>query len=67
MITTASEATDIALKLLEPHCLFQRRPRSAVKKEDVWTVRIDVGLFFRELATVTIDAKSGEVLSYDIP
>ena len=42
-------------------------PLKAVKEDDVWLVDIDVGALAVKIANVKVDARTGDILSYDIP
>jgi len=41
-------------------------PMKAVRQNDVWLVDIDIGAVRLEIATVKIDAKTGDILSHEI-
>jgi len=42
-------------------------PLKAVRENDVWLVDIDVGALAVKVAKVKVDARTGDILSYDIP
>jgi len=42
-------------------------PLKAVKEGDAWLVDIDVGALAVKIAKVKVDARTGDILSYDIP
>ena len=42
-------------------------PLKAERKDDVWLVDIYVGALAVKIAKVKIDARTGDILSYDIP
>ncbi|MBI4306692.1 MAG: hypothetical protein HY678_10280 [Chloroflexi bacterium] len=63
-INSADQATEKAVQFLKRHFAFQQ-PKSAKQVNGEWIVKVNVGLFFEQIATVTIDAKSGEVTAYD--
>jgi len=65
-VKSAPEATEIANKFIKKHRFFTR-PIKAVREDDTWLVEIDVGVITTEIAKVKIDAKSGDILEYDIP
>ena len=65
-VKSAPEATQIAEKFVEKHFFFTR-PLTAIRKDDTWTVEIDVGPIIISVATVKIDAKSREILEYSFP
>ncbi len=65
-VDTADKAMDIAhsfIKKYSPVAL----PLKAVKEGDVWQVDIDVGALAVKIAKVKVDARTGDILSYDIP
>jgi len=65
-VDTADKAMEIAhsfIKKYSPVAL----PLKAVKEDDVWTVDIDVGALAVKVAKVKVDARTGDILSYDIP
>ena len=65
-VKSASEATKIAKDYVGKYRYFTR-PLKAVRQNDTWYVDLDVGAFVTVVAKVKIDAKSGEVIEYDIP
>jgi hypothetical protein len=65
-IDTAEKAMDIAhsfIKKYSPVAL----PLKADKQGTIWLVDVDVGALATKIAKVKVDAKTGDVLSYDIP
>ena len=66
MITSAKRATEIATEFLTSYFSFQK-PLSAKKGNGLWVVKVDVGTFAPEVATIEIDSDNGEILSYDLP
>ncbi len=65
-VATADKAMDIAhsfIKKYSPVAL----PLKAVKEGDVWSVDIDVGALAVKVAKVKVDARTGDILSYEIP
>ena len=65
-VSTADKAMEIAhsfIKKYSPVAL----PLKAVKEGDVWLVDIDVGALAVKIAQVKVDARTGDILSYDIP
>jgi len=65
-VKSAEEATEIANSFLKNYYPY-RRPIKAVKGDDVWLVDIDVGPLAVKLAKVKVDARTGDILSYEIP
>ncbi len=65
-VKSAAEATKIARSYVGQYYFFSR-PVKAVRENDTWFVDLDVGPLDTEIAKVKIDAKSGEILGYDIP
>jgi len=65
-VKSAPQATDIAVSFVSKHRFFAR-PLSAIRENGHWLVKIDVGPLAKEIASVKIDAKTGEILEYDIP
>jgi len=65
-VATADKAMEIAhsfIKKYSPVAL----PLKALREDDVWLVDIDVGALAVKIAKVKVDAKTGDILSYDIP
>ena len=65
-VDTADKAMEIAhsfIKKYSPVAL----PLKAVREKDVWQVDIDVGALAVKVAKVKVDARTGDILSYDIP
>ena len=65
-VKSAEEATEIAhsfIKKYRPIAL----PLKALREDDVWNVDIDVGPLAVKIAKVKIDAKTGNIISYEIP
>lgn len=65
-VDTADKAMEIAhsfIKKYSPVAL----PLKAVRKDDFWLVDIDVGALAVKIAKVKVDAKTGDILSYEIP
>ena len=65
MITSATQATEIAVGYLKPYYEYSK-PQSAKRVNGRWVVKVDVGLLMVKIATVEIDASTGEVISYDL-
>ncbi|GAI38294.1 unnamed protein product, partial [marine sediment metagenome] len=42
-------------------------PVKAIREDNVWSVDIDVGPLAVKIAKVKIDAKTGGIISYEIP
>ncbi len=65
-VDTADKAMEIAhnfIKKYSPVAL----PLKAAKAGTIWTVDIDTGPIAVKIAQVKVDAKTGDILSYDIP
>jgi len=65
-IDTADKAMEVAhtfIKKYSPVAL----PLKAERQDDVWLVDIDVGALAVKVAKVKVDAKTGDILSYEIP
>ena len=65
-VDTADKAMEIAhsfIKKYSPVAL----PMKAVKEGDIWEVDIDVGALAVKIAKVKIDARTGDILNYEIP
>ncbi len=65
-VKNAGEATEIATSFIKKYRLIAL-PVKAVKEGEVWNVEIDVGPLAVKLAKVRIDAKTGNIMSYEIP
>mgnify|MGYP001612060237 CR=1 FL=1 len=66
-IQHAQDATDVAVAFLSKYYYWRHVPKSARRNNGEWVVSVDVGLFVTELATVTIDAATSQIVSYDMP
>lgn len=69
-VRNAEEATERALSFLQSKYPLRRRsarPARAIRKNDVWSVDIDVGIIRVMIANFKIDAKTGEIIQYSIP
>ena len=65
-VDTADKAMEIAhsfIKKYSPVAL----PMKAEREGDVWLVDIDVGALAVKIAKVKVDARTGDILSYEIP
>ncbi len=65
-VDTADKAMEIAhsfIKKYSPVAL----PLKAERENDVWLVDIDVGALAVKVAKVKVDARTGDILSYEIP
>ena len=65
-IRSAGKATEIATTFLKQYYGFLR-PLSAERSNGNWVVKIDVGAILKEIAEITIDASSAEIISYKLP
>ena len=62
----ARAATDIAVQFIRQHKMYAQ-PKSANKVAGKWIIKVDVGALSVRVATIEIDAKTKEILTYDIP
>jgi len=65
-VKSAAEAMEIAhsfIKKYSPVAL----PMKAEKEGDVWLVDVDVGALVVKIAKIKVDARTGDILSYEIP
>ncbi len=65
-VTTATEAMDIAHSFVKKYSGFAL-PLRAAREDDVWLVDIDVGALAVKVAKIKVDARTGDILSYEIP
>jgi len=65
-VKSAEEATEIARTFIKKHRVIAL-PVKAIKEDNVWSVDIDVGPLAVKIAKVKIDAKTGGIISYEIP
>jgi hypothetical protein len=65
-VDNADEAMEIAHYFFKEKGKTVALPMKAVRQNDVWLVDIDVGAVRLEIATVKIDAKTGDILSHEI-
>lgn len=66
IVKSAKQATEIAESFVKKYRWFVR-PIKAVRENNTWVVEIDVGPILKEIATIKIDAKSGDIMEYKIP
>ncbi len=69
-VKNAEEATERALSFLRSKYPIRgavARPMRAVKSDGVWLVELDVGIVKVLVATIKIDASSGDIVEYSIP
>ena len=66
VVKSASEATEVASSFIKKYIPIAQ-PVKAIRDDDVWLVDIDVGALAVKIAKVKIDAKTGDILSYEIP
>lgn len=64
MMTSAGQATEVAVEFLKRYYAFVV-PVKAQREDGQWLVQADVGAIAVRLATVRLDAQSGEILSFD--
>ena len=62
----ARAATDIAVQFIRQYRLTAL-PKGATKANGKWTVKVDVGVLDTRIATVEVDAKTKQILEYNIP
>jgi hypothetical protein len=65
-VKSAKEAMDIAHGFIKKYSTVAL-PMKAVREDDVWLVDIDVGALATKIAKVKVDARTGEISSYEIP
>lgn len=65
-IKSAEEATEKAHSFIKKYRSYTR-PLKAEQEGDSWLVEIDVGPFITKIAKIKIDAKTGDILEYNIP
>jgi len=65
-VDTADKAMEIAHSFIKKYSPVTL-PLKAVKEGDVWLVDIDVGALAVKIANVKVDARTGDILSYEIP
>jgi uncharacterized membrane protein YkoI len=65
-VKTATEAMDIAHSFIKKYVPVAL-PIRTVREDDVWLVDIDVGALAVKIAKVKVDARTGDILSYEIP
>ncbi|GEM_PF-1146641 len=65
-VDTADKAMDIAHSFIKKYSPIAL-PLKAVKEDDIWLVDIDVGALTVKIAKVKVDARTGDILSYEIP
>ena len=67
-VADASHATEIAASFLKKHYpLRPLYPKRATLEGNIWIVEADIGLLAVRIAKVKVDAKTSEIVEYDIP
>ena len=67
-VADASHATEIAVSFLKKHYPFRLLyPKRATLEGDIWIVEVDIGLLAIRIAKVMVDAKTSEIVEYDVP
>lgn len=65
-VDTADKAMEIAHSFIKKYSTVAL-PLKAERQDDVWLVDVDVGALAVKIAKIKIDAKTGDILSYEIP
>ena len=65
-VDTADKAMEIAHTFIKKYAPVAL-PLKADRQDDIWLVDIDVGALAVKVAKVKVDARTGDILSYDIP
>jgi hypothetical protein len=65
-VDTADKAMEIAHSFIKKYVPVAL-PMKAEREGDVWLVDVDVGAFAAKIAKVKVDARTGDILSYEIP
>ncbi|MCK4362706.1 MAG: hypothetical protein KAW13_05440 [Dehalococcoidia bacterium] len=65
-VKTAEEAMDIAHAFVKKYS-STALPMKATKEKDFWFVDIDVGALGTKIAKIKIDARTGDISSYEVP
>ena len=66
-VESAVQATDIAVEFIKQHYPIFHRPLKATQEQGIWLVEVDVGPFLPRVARLSVDAGTGEIVSYEIP
>lgn len=65
-INTAEDAVNVAERLLERYYAF-RKLLNARRQDGMWLVEFDVGIISKQLARITLDAATGDIMEYITP
>jgi len=65
-VDTADKAMEIAHAFIKKYVPVAL-PMKAGRENDVWLVDVDVGALTVKIARVKVDAKTGDILGYEIP
>jgi len=65
-VDSADKAMEIAHSFIKKYTPVAL-PLKAIRQDDIWLVDIDVGAFAVKVAKVKVDARTGDILSYEIP
>ncbi len=71
-IKDAEQATAVAVGFLKSYYPISQKPLNAsfekgrLNSENKWVVEVDVGAFYPRIATVTVQASTGTILTYQV-
>lgn len=65
-IKSAEEATEVARSFIKKYRIIAL-PIKAIREGDLWNVELDVGPLAVKVAKVKVDAKTGSIISYELP
>lgn len=65
-VESAAQATDIAVEFLKNYYQLIQRPMNAAQENGTWVVEVDVGSFLVKVARVSINADTGDIVSYEV-
>jgi uncharacterized membrane protein YkoI len=65
-VNSADKAMEIAHSFVKKY-VAAALPMKAAREGDVWLVDVDVGAFAVKVAKVEVDARTGDILGYEIP
>ncbi len=66
MVTSAEEATKLAIAFIKRNQYIWPEAVRAYKKDTIWVVELEVGFIMKENIVVKINAENGEIESYDL-
>ena len=66
LVNDADYATVVALSFIKRYYYFVQ-PKAAKKTDGMWEVKVDVAVVGEKVASIQIDADTGQIIAYEFP